>query len=129
MQWEWNLNPAVKKGLAIVAVALLLLIPLAWLHGLVSERTALREQAIAAVARGWGGRQMLAGPILAIPVTTTLDNGRTQTRDWYVLPESVDLDVEVTIQQERPGVAFPSRCWRRHCAPILVRATTNSLSS
>jgi inner membrane protein len=101
MQWEWNLNPAVRKGLAIVGVALLLLFPLAWLHGLVSERTALREQAIAAVARGWGGRQLLAGPVLAIPVTTTLDNGHTQTRDWYVLPESLDLDVEVTVQQER----------------------------
>ncbi|MFL6602071.1 MAG: cell envelope integrity protein CreD [Steroidobacteraceae bacterium] len=95
------MNPAVKKGFAIVGVALLLLLPLAWLHGLVSERTALREQAIAAVARGWGGRQMLAGPILAIPVTTTLDNGHTQTRDWYVLPESLDLDVDVTVNPER----------------------------
>jgi inner membrane protein len=82
-------------------VALVLLIPLAWLHGLVSERTALREQAIAAVARGWGGQQLLAGPILAIPVTTTEDNGRIQTRDWYVLPESLDLDVEVKVQEER----------------------------
>ena len=84
------MNPAVRKGLAIVAVAVLLLFPLAWLHSLVSERTALREQAVAAVARGWGGRQLLSGPIIAIPVTTTLDNGRTQTRDWYVLPESLD---------------------------------------
>ena len=65
------MNPAVRKGLAVVGVALLLLFPLAWLHSLVSERTALREQAIAAVARGWGGRQLLSGPLLAIPVTTT----------------------------------------------------------
>lgn len=95
------MNPAVRKGLAIVGVALLLLFPLAWLHGLVSERTAMREQAIASVARGWGGRQLLSGPILAIPVTITLDDGHTQTRDWYVLPESLDLDVEVTVQDER----------------------------
>jgi inner membrane protein involved in colicin E2 resistance len=80
-------NPAVKKGLAIIGVALLLLIPLAWLQGLVSERTALREQAIASVARGWGGRQLLSGPILAVPVTTTTDDGHTQTSDWYVLPQ------------------------------------------
>src|SRR5882757_5574342 len=56
---ERPMNPALKKGLAIIGVALLLLIPLAWLHALVSERTALREQAIASVARGWGGRQLL----------------------------------------------------------------------
>jgi inner membrane protein involved in colicin E2 resistance len=94
-------NPALKKGLAIVGVALLLLFPLAWLHGLVSERTALREQAIASVARGWGGRQMLSGPILAIPVTTTTDDGHTRTGDWYVLPEALNLDVELTVQDER----------------------------
>jgi len=94
-------NSAIKKGLAVLGVALVLLIPLAWLHGLVSERTALREQAIASVARGWGGRQLLAGPILAIPVTLRLDDGHAQTRDWYVLPESVNLDVKVVVQQER----------------------------
>jgi inner membrane protein len=75
--------------------------PLAWLHGLVTERTQLREQAIAAVARGWGGQQMVAGPILAIPVTTTLDDGHSKTCDWYVLPESLDLDAELTVQDER----------------------------
>lgn len=95
------MNPALKKGLAIVGVALLLLFPLAWLHGLVSERTALREQAIASVARGWGGRQMLSGPILAIPVTTTADDGRTRTCDWYVLPETLNLEVVLTVEDER----------------------------
>ena len=95
------MNSAVRKGLAVIGVAVLLLFPLAWLHSLVSERTALREQAVAAVARGWGGEQLLSGPILAIPVTTTGDDGRSHTRDWYVLPESLDLDAEVTVQAER----------------------------
>ncbi len=95
------MNPAAKKCLAIVAVALLLLFPLAWLHGLVTERTSLREQAIASVARGWGSRQVLSGPILAIPVTTDTDDGRTRTSDWYVLPESLKLEVELTVQDER----------------------------
>ena len=95
------MNPALKKGLAIVGVALVLLLPLAWLHGLVSERTALREQAIASVARGWGGRQVLSGPVLAIPVTSTADDGHTQTSDWYVLPESLNLDVDLVVQDER----------------------------
>jgi inner membrane protein len=95
------MNPALKKGLAIIGVALLLLIPLAWLHALVSERTALREQAIASVARGWGGRQLLSGPILAIPVTTAAETEHAVTSDWYVLPESMNLDVELTVQAER----------------------------
>ena len=95
------MNSTAKKAVAVVVVALILLLPLAWLRSLVSERTALREQAIASVARGWGGRQELSGPILAIPVTTTSDNGLTRTSDWYVLPESLTLDVELTVQDER----------------------------
>jgi inner membrane protein len=95
------MNPALKKGLAIIAVALLLMIPLAWLNGLVRERTTLREQAVAAVARGWGGRQMLSGPVLAIPITWTSTDGHAQSSDWYVLPDSMNLDVEMTVQQER----------------------------
>jgi inner membrane protein len=79
----------------------LLLVPLAWLNGLVSERTALREQAIASVARGWGGRQLISGPVLAIPVTVTTDKGGVEIRDWYMLPESLTLDVNLTVQEER----------------------------
>jgi inner membrane protein len=95
------MNSPLRKGLAVVAVAVLLLLPLAWLHGLVSERTALRDQAVAAVARGWGGQQLLSGPLLAIPVSVMGDDGHTQTRDWYVLPETLDLDVDLTVEAER----------------------------
>jgi inner membrane protein len=96
----WESGSALKKGLAVVGVALLLLFPLSRLSDLISERTQMREQAIDSVARGWGGRQLLGGPILAIPVTTTLDDGHRQTRDWYVLPEALSLDVEVKVQDE-----------------------------
>jgi inner membrane protein len=95
------MNPALKKGLAIIAVVLLLMIPLMWLRGLVSERTQLREQAIASIAHGWGGRQMLSGPVLAIPVTWTTLDGRAQSGFWYVLPDSSNLDIQMTVQQER----------------------------
>jgi inner membrane protein len=61
----------------------------------------MREQAVESVAHGWGGRPLLAGPILAIPVTTTLDNGTTRTRDWYVLPKLLDIDAELVVQKDR----------------------------
>ena len=95
------MNPAMKKGLAVIAVVLLLMIPLLWLHALVEERTSLREQAIAAVARGWGGRQVLSGPVLAVPFTWPGNDGHVQSSTWYVLPESTHLDAEMIVQQER----------------------------
>jgi len=94
-------NSALKKGVAVIVVVLLMMIPLIWLLGLVKERTTLREQAIAAVARGWGGRQVLSGPVLAVPITWTGNDGHVQSSSWYVLPESMHLDVEMIVQQER----------------------------
>ena len=95
------MNPALKKGLAIILVVGLLMIPLTWLNGLVTERTAMREQAVAAVARGWGGRQVVSGPVLAIPVTWQSADGKDQSATWYVLPDTLHLDVEMIVQQER----------------------------
>src|SRR5438552_343247 len=90
-----------KKGLAIILVAALLMIPLTWLNGLVKERTMMREQAVAAVARGWGGRQVVSGPVLAIPVTWQSADGKDQSSTWYVLADTLQLDVEMVVQQER----------------------------
>jgi inner membrane protein len=95
------MNPALKKGLAIILVAALLMIPLTWLNGLVQERTTMREQAVAAVARGWGGRQVVSGPVLAIPVTWRSTDGKDQSSTWYVLADTLQLDVEMIVQQER----------------------------
>jgi len=91
---------ALLKGIAVAVVAVMLLIPLALLNGLVSERTQLREQAVQSVAQGWGGRQMVAGPLLAIPVSQTDDKNRTVTRDWYLLPDSTDVTVDLAVQKE-----------------------------
>ncbi|HET9388986.1 MAG TPA: cell envelope integrity protein CreD [Steroidobacteraceae bacterium] len=97
----WDSGSSIRKAAVISAVALLLLIPMTMLRGLVSERTVMREQAVETVARGWGGRQLIAAPILAIPVTTTGSDGTARTCDWYVMPHSADLDVELTVQKER----------------------------
>ena len=89
------------KAIVIAAVALILLVPLHMLRGLVTERSHMRERAVEQVARGWGGRQMIGGPVLAIPVTIRQGTQTAVTRDWYVLPESLDLRVDIGVQEER----------------------------
>jgi inner membrane protein len=84
------------KAAVLTVIALLLLIPLMLLQNLVSDRVNERDAAVQAVARGWGERQWLAGPILAIPVTTAEDPGHP--RDWYVLPDSLDLTVDLRVE-------------------------------
>jgi inner membrane protein len=92
-------HSASVKAAVLTGVALLLLIPLALLASLVTERTAQRDAAVQSVARGWGDRQWVGGPLLAIPVTIETDPART--REWYVLPEQLDIIVELQVQEAR----------------------------
>ena len=92
-------HSASVKAAVLTGVALLLLIPLALLASLVTERTAQRDAAVQSVARGWGDRQWVGGPLLAIPVTVETDPARTC--DWYVLPEQLDISVELQVQGTR----------------------------
>jgi inner membrane protein len=84
------------KAAILTAIALLLLIPLSLLAGLVSDRVKQRDLAVASVAHGWGDRQWVSGPLIAIPVTTDADTDHP--RDWYVLPDNLDLNVDMRVQ-------------------------------
>ena len=81
------------KAAVLTAIALLLLVPLVLLQGLVRDRVNERDTAVQAVARGWGDHQLLAGPALAIPVTTDTDPDHPW--HWYVLPDNLDLTVDL----------------------------------
>jgi inner membrane protein len=94
------------KVMTVAIAAIVLLIPLAMLRGLVSERTQMRDSAYAQVASGWGGPQLLGAPVLAIPVSEPGANGGTITRMWYVLPESLDIRTGITVQAEPRRVAI-----------------------
>jgi inner membrane protein len=89
-------HSASVKAAVLTGIALVLLIPLGLLASLVTERTAQRDAAVQSVARGWGDRQWVGGPILAIPLTTEANPARAC--DWYVLPEQLEISVGLEVQ-------------------------------
>jgi inner membrane protein len=94
---RWGLSVTLK-GLLIGAIVLLLLIPLSMLQGLVSERSALREQAYARVAEGWGGDITFGGPMIVVPTERTVvidDKTRIVRSDVYVLPSRLAVNVDL----------------------------------
>src|SRR5476649_920673 len=74
------------KVLGIGFLALLMLIPLAQVQGLIGERNALRDGAVASIASSWGGRQQFGGPVLAIPKRV-----RVQTSTGWITQESTEI--------------------------------------
>ena len=73
---------------AIVAtLALVLLVPVSMIRDLIAERQARRDEAVGGIALGWGQRQTLAGPYLAVPyertwteTTQEIVDGKTRER-------------------------------------------------
>jgi len=92
-----------SKAFIIAGIVLLLLVPLMMLRGLVSERTALREQATAKVAEGWGGDLIVGGPILTLPTLSTVTDGETTQvirSEIYILPSRLDAAIDLHLEEK-----------------------------
>lgn len=94
--------------LIIAFIMILLMIPQAFITGLISERAGWREQAYLSIGQSWPGEQTLAGPILAVPYQLKVNakeivkgaNGsereilREQTLDdtLYLMPKQLQIN-------------------------------------
>jgi inner membrane protein len=91
------------KAITVGIIVLILIVPLQMLRGLVSERSALREQAYQRVAQGWGGSVVVGGPMLVVPTERTVvekDVQRVYREDIYVLPNELQVQANMTMDSE-----------------------------
>src|SRR5688572_33331755 len=62
------MNLATAAKIAVIgALALALFVPVGMIQSLIAERLARRNEAVTGIAEGWGKRQTVSGPYLAIP--------------------------------------------------------------
>ena len=100
------LDSLTARALLIGALALAMAIPLLLVQDVVRERADRYAEVLADIARTWGGRQTLAGPVLAVPLTeartveevdaVTSRTVRRTVRSRRVarfLPTALDIDV------------------------------------
>jgi len=98
-------TPAFKLFLAIL-VGLVLTVPLFSVWLLVYDRQSQQQEATSSITAGWGGPQVMAGPVLVIPyrtnaTETVVQNGQSVTRTSQVTreltlaPEIVELSTGV----------------------------------
>lgn len=97
------------RVLGIGVLALVMTIPLMQVRALVSERQQLREGAIAQIAQGWGGRQVLGGPVLVVPTihsVVVMENQPPQPRagSESVLADTLKMDVAMAVQTRHYGI-------------------------
>jgi inner membrane protein len=98
-------TPGFKLFLAIL-VAMALTIPLFSIWLLVYDRQSQEQEATNSITAGWGGPQVMAGPVLVIPyrataTETVVQNGQSVTRtnqvtkELTLAPEAVDLSTDL----------------------------------
>lgn len=92
---QWARNSISLKLLVIGIFVLILLIPSEMVQSLIRERETTRNEAISEIWRTWGDRQVLAGPVISVPVVSSksLPTGtiETSTRFLHFLPENLSV--------------------------------------
>jgi len=113
-------HQTIIKLLGVGALVLALLIPLAMISGVLSERLRRRNEAVADITSSWGREQKLIGPVLGIPYQYKFKavkevpspDGKmerreveeTATANAYFLPETVGVTGNVQTQMLHRGI-------------------------
>lgn len=84
-------SPGIKLLFAVL-IGLALIVPLLFVYALVSDRQGQSRTAQQSIAAGWGGSQVIAGPVIVVPFTTT------QIQNEEVGGKTVSRTVEVEKQ-------------------------------
>jgi inner membrane protein len=101
-------DSAAVKMVIIGVLVLILLIPLAMVGSLVSERQGRQQQVAREVASSWGRPQVLAGPVLTVPYLVHFKNEKgvvtTQTTYARFLPEVLKIEGNVDGERLNRGI-------------------------
>lgn len=91
---------ALVKAITIGVLMLVLLVPLAMVHGLISERAERRSSVVAEVSRTWSNAQEAGAIVLTVPYIATWNDqyGKPQSEERYArfLPEVLTIDGRLT---------------------------------
>ncbi len=113
-------NSTMLKLLGVGGLILLLLVPLLMIEGVLNDRLARRNEAVADITSSWGREQNIIGPVLVVPYlhhgtvvrSVTLPDGRVETREVeettmafaYFLPDSLEVTGDLQTQTLHRGI-------------------------
>ena len=92
-----------KRVIVLGVLALVMLIPLAMIGDMVTERSDRRYQVESEIAGLWGGNQTIGGPVLAVPYVTRTETtsaggvvSQSEAKHLvYLLPEALEIHADV----------------------------------
>ena len=113
-------HSTILKLAGVGALILLLLIPLAMIEGVLSDRLSRRNEAVSDITASWGKDQNIIGPVLCIPYqvhgkvvrAVTQPDGRVESREVeettvsiaYFLPDTLEVSGDIQTQMLHRGI-------------------------
>jgi inner membrane protein len=109
---EWS--PGVRL-LLVALIGLVLVVPLMMVYALVYDRQSQAQTAQSEINAGWGGAQVVSGPVVVVPFRTTQTqneevNGKTTSRVveveklLYISPVSNAVTTEILPQERKKSI-------------------------
>jgi len=92
------------KGIAIVILTVLLLIPGTMIQDLIKERQERSQKTVQDINEKWSQSQTLCAPLLIIPYTTTRSDNVRVTNTLYVTPKDLEVNVSLTPEERYYGI-------------------------
>jgi len=110
--WESFRSSQTMRIIVVVVLVLVLQVPVSVIGGLIAERRARRDQAVAEVSDKWGTAQTITGPVLVVPYTVrsseTAEKGRkvvrTVSRRAVFLPGRLSIRATLDSHTRRRGI-------------------------
>lgn len=101
-------NSLTLKAAVITIIALLLLIPLAMIKGVISEREETAQEVENTISNQFGNDQILVGPILNVPIekTYTDNEGKvSKERGWiHIMPSKLEISAHLVPEVRYRGI-------------------------
>jgi inner membrane protein len=104
------------KLMLVAGMTLAILLPLLLIRGTIAERQDYRRQAVADIARSYAGAEAIAGPVLVVPYTDTVEVEerdaqhvihkvlRQQEGRWIFFPKTLGLRGRLAPETRRRGL-------------------------
>lgn len=102
------LNSYSVKMIVVSGLAIFLLIPSFLIQDVIRERIALSEKVKKELYTQWGGKQVVAGPVLNVPYTVSEPGGNNQTEERHgvahFLPQSLKTQAALHPETRQRGI-------------------------
>lgn len=97
-------NTTTVKMVVVAFMMLILMAPLGMIQGVINEREELSSTAQKEISEQWGGKQLVFGPMLNVPVEVRSGNNEKVVKWLHIMPDDLKVDGKMQTELRARGI-------------------------